>query len=149
MADGNRAPPDQLVSYRWFNRLTTRWSDNDGYAHVNNAIYYSFFDTTITRMMLALTAFDMQRSDIIGLVVEGGCRYFAPLAFPDDINAGLRVRSLGRSSVRYEIGLFRADAEQASAQGHFIHVMVDRSDNRPVPIPGELRAVLETLMVPG
>ena len=149
MTDENRAPPDRLSRYRWFNRLTTRWNDNDGYAHVNNAIYYSFFDTTITRMMLALSDFDMQRSEVIGLVVESGCRYFAPLAFPDEINAGLRVGSLGRSSVRYEIGLFKGDADQASAQGHFVHVMVDRSDNRPVPIPEELRTVLKTLMLPG
>lgn len=135
-------------AYAWFDRITTRWNDNDGYAHVNNAVYYSFFDTTITRMMITLTDLDIARSPVIGLVVESGCRYLAPLAFPDEITVGLRVGALGRSSVRYEIGLFRNDAVQASAQGHFVHVMVDRADNRPVPIPDALRTVLERLVLP-
>jgi acyl-CoA thioester hydrolase len=109
--------------------------DNDVYGHVNNVIYYSFFDTAINLTLIEAGALDLQGSEVIGLVVETGCRYFAPISFPDMVTAGLRVAHTGNSSIRYEVGLFRNDEEQAAAEGHFVHVYVDRATRRPVPLP--------------
>lgn len=148
MADTTRPRPETRDRFLWHDRLPTRWNDNDPYGHVSNSVYYGFFDTAITRMQIARIGFDLARSPVIGLVVESGCRYFASFAFPDEIGVSLRIGALGRSSVRYELGLFKEGATEASAQGHFVQVMVDRADNRPVPIPPEMRAVLETLMLP-
>ena len=123
--------------------ITTRWADNDVYGHVNNVVYYAFFDTAVNGLLVEAGALDIAQSPVIGLVVETGCRYHAPLAFPDRVTAGVRVARIGRSSVRYEIGLFRGDADAASAEGFFVHVYVDRATRRPVPLPEPLRSVLE------
>ncbi|HYF57503.1 MAG TPA: thioesterase family protein [Burkholderiaceae bacterium] len=127
--------------------ITTRWADNDQYGHVNNVVYYAYFDTVVNRWLIERGALDVAGGPVIGLVVETGCRYFAPLSFPDTVHAGLRVASIGTSSVRYEIALFANDAPTAAAQGHFVHVYVDRVDRRPTPLPAALRAVLEPLRV--
>ncbi|WP_336488950.1 acyl-CoA thioesterase [Methylobacterium nigriterrae] len=129
--------------------LGTRWSDNDVYGHVNNVVYYAFFDTAVNGCLVESGVLDIARSPVIGLVVETGCRYFAPVAFPDRLTAGLRVARLGRSSVRYEIALFREDEDAAAAQGHFVHVYVDRETRRPVPLPADLRNVLAGWVMPG
>ena len=122
--------------------LTTRWGDNDVYGHVNNVVYYAFFDTAVNGLLVEAGVLDIAAGPVIGLVVESGCRYFSAIAFPDRVTAGVRVARLGRSSVRYEIGLFRADDAEAAAQGHFVHVYVDRGTRRPVPLPDPLRGFL-------
>jgi acyl-CoA thioester hydrolase len=134
--------------YRHFMALTTRWSDNDAYGHLNNVIYYSLFDTAVNAMLISAGLLDVVRSQVVGLVAETGCRYFEALAFPDELEAGVRVAHLGRSSVRYEIGIFKKDAAHAAAQGHFVHVYVDRATRRPVDLPDNVRQFLETLRVP-
>ena len=134
--------------YGHFTRLDTRWHDNDVYGHVNNVVYYAFFDTAVNGHLIRAGCLDVQASAVIGLVVETQCRYFKPIAFPDVVHAGIRVAKLGRSSVRYEIGLFANDDDSAAAQGHFVHVYVDRAANRPVPIPDGVRRVLEGLIRP-
>lgn len=115
------------------------------YGHVNNVVYYSWFDTAVNAHLVEQGVLDLQSGEVIGLVVETQCNYFSPLAFPQTVEAGLRVASLGRSSVRYEVGLFAQDASVASAQGHFIHVYVDRRTQRPVALPEKLKNVLELL----
>jgi acyl-CoA thioester hydrolase len=119
--------------------------DNDVYGHVNNVVYYAYFDTVVNQYLIEQGGLDIERSQIIGLVVETRCHYFAPITFPDTVNAGLRVAKLGNSSVRYEIGLFRNEADTASAQGHFIHVYVDRASRRPAALPQPMRAALERI----
>ena len=131
--------------YRHFLPIQTRWSDNDAYGHVNNVVYYAWFDTVVNEYLIRAGALDIERSPVVGLVVETQCGYFSELAFPQAVEAGLRVARIGTSSVRYEIALFGAGAETASAQGHFIHVYVDRASRRPVPLPPSLRAALERL----
>ena len=133
-------------AYRRFMPLTTRWMDNDAYGHLNNVVYYSLFDTVVNRTLIEAGALDIERSEVIGLVVETHCNYFASLAFPQSIDAGLRVASMGASSVRYEIGLFGADAEFAAACGHFVHVYVDRTTRRPVALPDNLKTTLQGLL---
>ena len=144
-------PPAPAITtrdaYPAFRRITTRWMDNDAYRHVNNVVYYSFFDTAVNQMLIEAGVLDIASSPAIGLVVETGCRYFAPVAFPDTIDAGVRVTKLGRSSVRYEVGLFRNDDTTAAAAGHFVHVYVDRDSNRPTPIPTATREFLRGLVV--
>jgi acyl-CoA thioester hydrolase len=133
--------------------MSTRWSDNDVYGHVNNVVYYSWFDTAVNGYLIEAGAIDIHAGAVIGLVIETQCNYFAPLAFPDPVLAGIRVAHVGSSSVRYEVGLFSGwigdQAEQAAqltaAKGHFIHVYVDRQTRRPVPLPSKLLTVLETL----
>ncbi len=132
--------------YRQFLEITTRWMDNDAYGHVNNVVYYAYFDTAVNRYLIDAGVLDVASGPVIGLVVETQCRYFSPVAFPDMVHAGLRVAHLGRSSVRYEVGIFRNEEPFASAQGHFVHVYVDRADRRPVPIPAPMRAALEPLI---
>ena len=119
--------------------------DNDVYLHVNNVVYYSYFDTVVNQYLVERGVLDIEKSPVIGLVVETQCHYFSPIAFPDTVHAGLRVAKLGSSSVRYEIGIFRNAQMQAAAQGHFVHVYVDRASNRPTPLPAALRAALEPL----
>ncbi|GCB04522.1 thioesterase family protein [Ralstonia sp. SET104] len=131
--------------YRHFHTITTRWMDNDVYGHVNNVVYYSYFDTVVNAYLIEQGVLNPEHSDTIGLVIETQCNYFAPLSFPDPVVAGMRVARLGNSSVRYEVGLFRGDSQEAAAQGHFVHVYVDRETRRPVPLPDALRAVLEPL----
>lgn len=128
-----------------FRSITTRWGDNDVYGHVNNVVYYSWFDTAVNAHLIEHGALDIEGGGTIGLVVETGCSYFAPLAFPQTIEAGIRVAHMGSSSVRYEVGLFAAGAPLSAAAGHFIHVYVDRSSRRPVGLPAQLRSVLQTL----
>jgi acyl-CoA thioester hydrolase len=139
---------DTRASYVHFTRMDTRWHDNDVYGHVNNVVYYGFFDTAVNGHLIRAGCLDVQRSAVIGLVVETQCRYFKPIAFPDAVHAGIRVEKLGTSSVRYGIGLFANDDDAAAAQGHFVHVYVDRASNRPVPIPDQVRRVLEELVRP-
>ena len=141
-----RPAPDRRADYVHFDRITTRWMDNDVYQHVNNVVYYSYFDTVVNKLLIERGVLDIAAGAVVGLVVETQCRYFRPIAFPDLVSGGVRVAHLGTSSVRYEIGLFRNDEDEAAAQGHFIHVYVDRASNRPVPLPERLRALLETLL---
>ncbi len=129
-----------------FRSITTRWMDNDVYGHVNNVQYYAFFDSAVNGWLIERGLLDVKRSDTVGLVVETGCTYFASVAFPDVIEAGIRVTKLGRSSVRYEVGIFRAGAAEAAAQGHFVHVYVDRASQRPVEIPPSARDALSALL---
>lgn len=131
--------------YRHFRRLDTRWMDNDVYGHVNNVTYYSYFDTGVNAYLIEKGVLDIHAGATIGLVVETGCRYFAPVAFPDALDIGIRVAHLGNSSVRYEVGVFKAGEETAAAAGHFTHVYVERETRRPAPLPADFRAVLEAL----
>ena len=140
-----RAAPDRRADYPHFLAIPTRWMDNDVYLHVNNVVYYSYFDTVVNQYLVERGVLDIEKSSVIGLVVETQCHYFSPIAFPDTVHAGLRVAELGTSSVRYEIGIFRNTQVQAAAQGHFVHVYVDRASNRPTPLPAALRAALEPL----
>ncbi len=126
--------------------ISTRWMDNDVYGHINNVIYYSFFDTAVNQILIEQGLLDVVKSPVIGLVVETGCRYYSSLTFPDTVHAGVSVSKIGTSSVRYEIALFRNDEQQAAAEGFFVHVYVDRSTNRPVPIPDATRQYLKSLM---
>lgn len=137
--------PDARISYRAFRPITTRWMDNDVYGHVNNVVYYSWFDTAVNAHLIEHGALDIHHGEVIGLVVETQCNYFAPLAFPQTIHAGIRVARLGTSSVRYEVGLFAEGVDTCAARGHFVHVYVDRATRRPVPLPLALKTVLETL----
>ena len=134
--------PSQLSDYAHHITMPTRWSDNDVYGHVNNAVYYFYFDTVVNKFLIAKDLLTIGQSDVIGLVVETGCQYFAPISFPDDITAGLRVGKIGTSSVRYDIGLFAGKDTTAAAQGHFVHVYVDEATRRPVPISSNMRTVL-------
>jgi len=140
-----RPQPDLRGNYRVFRPIQTRWEDNDIYGHVNNVVYYSFFDTAVNSLLIERGALDIHEGKTVGFVVETRCNYFAPLAFPEVIEAGIRVAHVGSSSVRYEIGLFGAGAETAAAQGHFVHVYVDRATQRPVELPDALRAVIASL----
>ena len=127
--------------------ITTRWKDNDVYGHVNNVEYYSYFDTVINEYLIAEGGLDIHGGEAIGLCVESGCRFTASLSFPGRVIAGLRVAKLGRTSVRYEIGLHEAGGDDAAAEGHFIHVFVDRRSRRPTPIPAPIRAALQRITV--
>lgn len=134
------------TAYKAFRDIGTRWSDNDVYGHVNNVVYYSWFDTAVNGLLIEQGAIDIHNGAVIGLVVQTECNYFSPLAFPQAVVAGIRVAHVGSSSVRYEVGLFPADAAQpCAAKGHFIHVYVDRLTRRPAALPPELLFVLETL----
>ena len=138
---------ESRADYRHFQTITTRWMDNDAYGHINNVQYYSYFDTVVNRFLIDRGVLDIQESSVIGLVVETRCNYFSSAAFPDDIEAGIRVAHLGRSSVRYEVGLFVAGQDHPIAAGHFVHVYVDRASQRPVSIPEPMRDLLETILV--
>jgi acyl-CoA thioester hydrolase len=142
---GVKTQPDRRSEYRHFQSIATRWMDNDVYQHVNNVVYYSFFDTAVSGLLIESGLLDVATSSVIGLVVETQCRYFSPIAFPDMVHTGLRVGHLGTSSVRYELALFRNDEDLASAQGHFVHVYVEREINRPTPISEDMRRVLGAL----
>ena len=131
--------------YRVFRTIGTRWMDNDVYGHVNNVVYYSWFDTAVNAWLIEQGALDIHGGEVIGLVIETQCNYFAPLAFPQTVWAGLRVAHLGSSSVRYEVGLFAQGQENAAACGHFVHVYVDRETRRPVTLPDKLQATLQTI----
>lgn len=137
----------QRKDFNWFSPLTTRWADNDIYGHVNNVMYYSYFDSTANRYLIEQGGLDIHNGPVIGLVVDSGCSYFAPVAFPDALEGALRVAHLGRSSVRYELAIFRPNAEDAVAQGHFVHVFVDRQTRQSTGIPGQLRDALAQLLI--
>jgi acyl-CoA thioester hydrolase len=141
----SRPAPRTRSDYRHFSTVSTRWEDNDVYGHVNNVVYYSFFDTAVNRYLIGAGALDIHQGGVIGLVVETHCNYFAPLAFPHDVEVGLGVARIGGSSVRYEIGLFVPGLPLTAAAGHFVHVYVDRATRRPVELPAPLRAALQPL----
>ena len=143
----NKPVPELRSGYRHFLTIPTRWMDNDVYGHVNNVVFYSFFDTAVNATLIEAGLLDPTASEVIGLVVETGCRYSAPLSFPETVEAGIRVTKLGSSSVRYEIGLFKGGEEEAVAEGFFVHVYVDNETRRPTALPEPLRAFLQTLMV--
>ncbi|HYD96661.1 MAG TPA: thioesterase family protein [Noviherbaspirillum sp.] len=142
-----RPEANKRSDYKHFHAITTRWMDNDVYGHVNNVVYYSWFDTVVNEFLVANGVLDFEHSPVIGLVIETQCNYFASVAFPDRVTAALRVAKLGNSSVRYEVGIFRGDEERASAQGHFVHVYVDRVSRRPATIPDNMRKVLQSIEV--
>lgn len=136
---------DTRVGFRHFLAVPTRWMDNDIYGHVNNVVYYSYFDTVINEYLIREGGLDIHRSPVIGIAVETQCRFHRSLSFPETIDAGLRVGHLGRSSVRYEIGLFRQGEDKPAAVGHFVHVFVDRESQKPTHIPDSIRNCLERL----
>jgi acyl-CoA thioester hydrolase len=133
--------------FRHFLTIPTRWMDNDIYGHVNNVVYYSYFDTAVNQYLIEAGVLDIHHGEVVGFVVDSGCSYFAPLAFPDVVHAGIRVSKLGNSSVRYEIALYRNNDPLPAAAGHFVHVYVERASNRAVPIPDAVRKVLAELTV--
>ncbi len=143
----SRPTPSSRREYSRFLTLTTRWADNDAYGHLNNVVYYEFFDTAVNQLLIEAGVLDIATSPVIGLVVETHCNYFSSLAYPQKVEAGVRVAHLGSSSVRYEIGLFAEGQDSAAAQGHFIHVYVDRVTQKPVALPESLREFLQTLKV--
>ncbi|MCH8622680.1 thioesterase family protein [Undibacterium sp. TS12] len=131
--------------FRHFHTITTRWMDNDAYGHVNNVVYYSWFDTVVNQFLIVNGVLDIENSPVIGLVIETQCNYLASVAFPDLIEAGVSVSKLGNSSVRYEVGIFKNGEDSAAAQGHFVHVYVDRETRRPTAIPDPMRQLLQTI----
>ena len=133
------------AAFPHFQAIPTRWMDNDQYGHVNNVVYYSYFDTVVNQFLIERGVLDPGRGEVVGFVVDSGCSYFGPVAFPDVVHAGIRVAKLGTSSVRYEIALYRNDDALPCAAGHFVHVYVERGSNRSVPIPAPARAVLESI----
>ena len=139
--------PTPRTAYPHFLPITTRWMDNDIYGHVNNVVYYSYFDTVVGEYLIRSGVLDLEHGKVIGLVVETKCSYFKELVFPDRVDAGLRVARIGTSSVIYEVGLFREGDDAPAAQGHFVHVYVDRDTRRPVPLPDNFRAALAPLVV--
>lgn len=138
--------PEPRSAYKAFRMITTRWMDNDAYGHVNNVVYYSWFDTVVNAHLIEQGVLDIHHSQTIGLVVETQCNYFAPIEFPQTVEAGLRVARLGTTSVRYEVGLFVQGERMTAAKGHFLHVYVDRKTRQPVPVPAPLKTVLEKLL---
>ena len=137
----------QRRDYAHFLSIPTRWMDNDIYGHVNNVVYYSYFDTVINEYLIRAGGLDIHDGAVVGVCAESACRFKASLCFPEVIEAGLRIGHLGKSSVRYEIGLFKAGLETAAAEGHFVHVFVERETMSSVPIPDPIRAALEPLTV--
>jgi acyl-CoA thioester hydrolase len=143
-----RPAPHSQADYPHKRILTTRWKDLDPYGHMNNVVQYELFDTVVNAWLIEHGALDIQHSPVIGLVVETGCNYFATLTYPEPVTAALRVVHVGRSSVRYEVALFARGSTAAAAQGHFVHVYVDRESRRPVAeLPAALRLALEPLRV--
>ena len=142
----SRPQAHQRSDYLHFVDLTTRWADNDIYGHVNNVMYYSYFDTTANTYLIEHGGLDIHDGKVIGLVVDSGCSYFAPLAFPDRLQGGLRIAQIGSSSVRYEIAIFKTGEDSAAAQGHFVHVFVDRDSRKPVAIPEAMRTALSQII---
>tara|TARA_R110002110_G_scaffold415745_1_gene654743 strand:+ start:54099 stop:54527 length:429 start_codon:yes stop_codon:yes gene_type:complete len=135
----------QRSDYKVFYPISTRWSDNDIYGHINNVVYYSYFDSVANRYLIEEGGLDITDGKIVGYVVQSGCDYHAPASYPEAIEGGLRVDRLGNSSVQYGIAIFRQGEDEALAHGHFVHVFVDRAANKSVPIPEGLRVALERL----
>ena len=140
-----RPTPESRAAYPHLQPITTRWMDNDAYGHVNNVVYYSFFDTVVNTWLVREGVLDIASSPVVGFVVETACNYFSPLTYPEEVTAGLRVAHVGRSSVRYEIALFGEGNDTAAAQGHFVHVYVDRATQRPTELPENLQKALERI----
>jgi acyl-CoA thioester hydrolase len=145
MPNDQRAPRPLRAAFRHFVSVETRWTDNDVYGHVNNVVYYSYFDSVVNRWLIDAGGLDIHHAAVIGVVVESGCRYHASFAYPEAIEAGLAIGHLGRSSVRYELGLFAAGEEAARVDGWFIHVFVDRATRRPTEMPPSIRAAFAAL----
>lgn len=141
----SRPVPHGRQAYRWFMTIATRWADNDAYGHVNNTVYYQWFDSAVNAWLVEAGLLDIENGDPIGLVVETRCAYFAPLSFPGEVEVGIALDRLGSSSVTYRIGVFSKGSPEPSAQGHFTHVYVGREGRRPAPLPTAWRAKLETL----
>ena len=141
----SRPQPLPLAAFPYVADITTRWMDNDVYGHINNVTYYSFFDTVVANWLIESGVLDIATSPVVGLVVDTQCSYFASIAFPDRVRAGLRVAHVGTSSVRYEIGIFRNGDQAAAAQGHFVHVYVERASNKPMPLSDKHKKALEGL----
>ena len=144
-----RVPLLGREAYKAWREIGTRWADNDAYGHVNNIIYYAWFDTAVNSWLIDAGLLDVATGALIGLVVETGCRYAAPLAFPEPVEIGLSVDRLGTSSVTYRLGVFAKGAGEAAAEGHFVHVYVDRASRRPVALPEPWRERLESLQSGG
>ena len=143
----DKAPIGTRADYPHFLPIPTRWMDNDLYGHVNNVVYYSYFDTVVNRYLIDPGGLDIHKGTVVGIVAETQCRFFKSFSYPKTVDAGLRAGRLGNSSVRYEIGLFGEGDDTARAEGHFVHVFVDRASNRPVPIPPSIRAALQRIMI--
>jgi acyl-CoA thioester hydrolase len=135
------------TDYKHFLPLQTRWADNDIYGHVNNVAYYGYFDTIVNEYLIGQGALDIHDGDVIGLVVETGCNYFAPLEFPEPLEGALRVARIGNSSVRYELAIFKKGETVPAAEGHFVHVYVDRKTRRPAQLPDAFRKALEKIAI--
>jgi len=131
--------------YRVFYPITTRWMDNDLYGHVNNVIYYSYFDTVVNQYLIEVGGLDIHSAPVVGYVVNSGCDYFSPVGYPDQLEAGLRIDRLGSSSVKYGVAIFKQGELEAAAHGHLVHVFVDRAENKSVPVPLDIRRVLEKI----
>jgi acyl-CoA thioester hydrolase len=144
-ASSPKPQPEGRSAYKAFRTIGTRWMDNDAYGHVNNVVYYSWFDTVVNAHLIEQGALDIHHGETIGLVIETQCNYFAPVEFPQVVEGGLRVARIGTSSVRYEVGLFLAGEPLTVARGHFVHVYVDRATRRPTALPPRLREVLAAL----
>ena len=141
----SRDPLKSRGAYKVWREIGTRWADNDAYGHVNNTIYYQWFDTAVNAWLIEVGLLDIHGGDPIGLVVETGCRYARSLAYPQPVEIGLAVERLGSSSVRYRLGVFGKGEEEPAAEGHFVHVYVGRESRRPVPLPDDWRAAFETI----
>ena len=139
--------PSNRSEYNYFTKVSTRWNDNDIYGHMNNIIYYALFDTAVNKWLINNKLIDIKNGKNIGLIVQSGCDYFSSFSYPDDIDAGIRVTKIGTSSVRYEVGLFKETEQDASADGFFIHVYVDRKTNIPLPIDYNFNKALDTIFV--
>lgn len=139
--------PSQISEYNYFCQLSTRWNDNDIYGHMNNIIYYALFDTAVNKWLIKNKLIDIKNGQNIGLIVQSGCNYFSSFEYPENINAGIRVTKIGKSSVRYEVGLFKEKEELSSADGFFIHVYVDRKTNKPIALDYDFKNALDTIFV--
>ena len=146
MSDKKITPPARS-DFVAFEEIHSRWMDNDAYGHINNVVYYSFFDTAVNRYLIERNALNVLTSDAIGFVIETQCQYFSPIAYPDMIHVGLKVTHIGNSSVKYEVAIFKNDDDIASAAGSFVHVYVNRSTNKPTPIPQNVREILAGLIL--
>lgn len=145
----SRSPLKGRAAYPVWREISTRWSDNDAYGHVNNVVHYSWFDTAVNAWLIENGLLDVERGDPIGLVAETGCRYAGSLTYPEPVEIGLGVEYLGTSSVIYRLGVFAGAADEAAAEGHFTHVYVGRESRRPVPLPEAWRAKLAAIRLAG
>ena len=140
-----RSSPPTRARFKYFETVPTRWNDNDPYGHVNNAIHYFIFDTVVNNYLIKNNLLDIGESEIIGLVAETGCKFFAPLKYPDPIDVGLTVTKIGTTSVVYEIGLFAPTSDVAAAAGHFVHIYVDEKTRKPAPLTDDMRRILDQI----